>query len=162
MTTIAANCKEMAGDTRVSMEGVGSGSYASIKLFVANGSIYGVRGENCDGQIHGIEWIQSGMVAANRPDPPEDADWTILELSRNGLAIYNTWMERDLLLDRFIAIGSGAKVAMYCMKHLGMSPAEAVNEACKACDWTAAPIYVASLADPVLRKWVPSKRKGRK
>ena len=103
MTTIAANLKEMAGDTRVSMEGVGSGSYSSVKLFVANGAVYGVRGENCEGQIHGIEWIQSGMVAANRPDPPEDADWTILELSPTGLAIYNTWMERDALLDLYMS-----------------------------------------------------------
>lgn len=157
MTTIACNRKEMAGDTRVTLDGVGSGSYSSIKLFVACGKVYGVHGENCEGQIRGIEWLQEGMVPENRPDPPKGADWHIIELSPEGIALFNTWMERDALLESHMAVGSGAKVALYCMKHRGMSPAEAVREACLADDFTGSPIYVASLRDLVVKRWIPKK-----
>lgn len=159
MTTIACNMKEMAADTKVSCEGIGTDVYSSLKLFTAHGSIYGVHGEDCSGQIRGIEWLQQGAIPDNRPDPPAEADWHILALTPRGIAIYNTWMEKDPLLERCIAVGSGRKVALYCMKFLGMSPAQAVYEACKADDWTDTPIYVASLADPVPRRWTPAKKK---
>ena len=144
----------MAGDTKVSQEGVGSDVYSSVKIFTTDTSICGIHGENCEGQIRAIEWLQQGSHPENRPEPTKAADWHIIELSPSGIAIYNTWLERDLLLNKFIAIGSGRKVAMYCMKILGMSPAEAVREACKADDWSDVPIYVADLKDLAPRRWV--------
>ncbi len=138
----------------MSQEGVGSDVYSAIKLFATETAIYGIHGENCEGQIRAIEWLQQGSHPENRPEPTKAADWHIIELSPSGIVIYNTWLERDFLLNKFIAIGSGRKVAMYCMKVLGMSPAEAVREACKADDWSDAPIYVADLKDLVPKRWV--------
>lgn len=159
MTTIACNLREMAGDTRVTCEGIGTDSYSNIKLFVSYGSIYGTRGENCDGQVRGIEWLQDGKIPENRPDPPKDADWQILELSPAGIALYNTWMERDLLLDTCMAIGSGRKVALYCMRVLGMTPAQAVAEACKMDDFSGPPVYVCSLKGLKIHRAPGAKRK---
>ena len=157
MTTIASNLREMAGDTRVVLEGIGTDSYASVKIFVAKNAIYGIHGENVAGQIHAIDWLQQGSLAENRPEPPKAADWHIMELSPAGLAVYNTWLERDVLLNKYIAIGSGRKVAMYCMKILGMSPAEAVREACRVDDFTDMPIYTVSLTDLAIKLWRPKK-----
>lgn len=149
----------MAGDTKVGCEGIGSDIYSTIKVFAIGGCLYGTHGENCSGQVRGIEWLQTGAMRENRPDPPEDADWHIVELSPNGISIFNTWMEKDPLLNSYIAIGSGRKVAMYCMKYLKMSPAQAVAEACKVDSHTDHPIYVASLDDPVPRRWAPPKKR---
>lgn len=160
MTTIACNLREIAGDTKVSWEGIGTDVYAGIKLFPANGCIYGVAGENCDGSTLAIEWLQAGAIRANRPEPPKSADWKLIELGPGGIALYNTYLERDATLNRFLAVGSGRKVAMYCMCYLGMTPAEAVHEACKTDHWTGAPIYVASLAKPVVRRWRPDKKRA--
>ena len=149
MTTIAATLKEIAADTRVSWEGVGNDTYKSVKLYKTKYGLYGITGENCDGSITAIGWFMDGGI---RPEPPKKADWRILELGETGLAIYNTYLERDSILDNCISLGSGRKVALYCMKVLGMSPAEAVREACKADSWSGLPIYSATLADKQIIK----------
>ena len=162
MTTIACNLKEMAGDTNVTCEGVGTDIYSAIKIFAANGSLYGLVGDNCVGQLRALEWLQQGAILANRPEPPKKADWMILELSKTGIVIYDTFMEREETLNTYIALGSGRKVAMFCMKYLGYNPVEAVDAACKADHWTDHPIYHASLAKPTVRKWDGKKRRTSK
>lgn len=157
MTTIASNLKEIAADSNVHLEGVGSDAFVGEKIFVANGRLYGVAGEDCDGSILAIEWLQSGGAPDFRP-AAAGADWTLLELSPLGIAVYNTQLERETCHERVLAIGSGRKVAMYCMKYLKMSPREAVREACKVDDWSKPPIFYASLADPVVRR-LTEKRK---
>lgn len=157
MTTIAANLREIAGDTKCSWEGVGTDVYSSIKLFVGNNALYGVTGEETDGSLAAIEWLQMGAPKVERPEPPKNAKWKLLELSPSGLAVYNTYLERDVILDRNIAVGSGRKVAMYCMRVLGMSPAEAVREACRVDDWSDLPVYTASLSGMTVQKWAPKK-----
>lgn len=163
MTTIACNLKEIAGDTRVTWEGVGTGAFAGIKLFPAtNGAIYGVSGSDCTGSIRALEWLQGDRHPELMPLPPEYEhgwDWKLIELSKDGIAIYNPYLERDMTIEPVLAIGSGAQVAMWCMKYAGMSPAEAVHAACQADDYTDVPIYTASLADPVVRVWKPTKEK---
>ena len=59
-----------------------------------------------------------------------------------------------------LAVGSGRKVALYCMKYRGMSPAEAVAEACKVDHWSEVPIYRASLKSPQPELWVPRAAKA--
>lgn len=145
----------------MSCEGIGTDVYSTIKIFCANGALYGTHGANCDGQIRGIEWLKAGAVHQNRPDPPEDADWHILELSPAGIAIYNTWMERDPTLERCMAVGSGRKIALMCMLEFKMSPAEAVAYACKYDDYSDSPIYVSSLAEPTPKLWKPKFAKRR-
>jgi len=126
----------MAGDTRVGWGEVNDDTYQAVKLFMSKqvGAIYGMSGENCTGAIRAIEWLQSDRNLEARPHPPEyehDWDWKLLELSRGGIAVYNEYLEREPIIGSCAAIGSGAKVALYCMRYLNMSPAEAVREACK-------------------------------
>lgn len=160
MTTIACNLKEMAADTKVSFEGIGTDVFSGLKLYKSDHAIFGLTGGDCSGQIIGLEWLKLGGTpgsAGERPIPPKQADWLILELSRNGIAVYNEYLERDPVLAKYIAVGSGRKVAMYCMKVLGMSPVEAVREACKADDWSDTPIYIATLSDMSIQRWTEVK-----
>ncbi len=162
MTTIACNLKEIAADTRVTWEGVGSDIYTGVKLFAGDQAIWGVTGENCTGSILAIEWLLAGAHKDYRPAPPEyehDWSWKIIELSRQGIALFNEHMERELCAEAFLAVGSGRKVAMYCMKFLGMSPAEAVREACRVDHWSEVPIYSARLADMKVERWQPRRMK---
>jgi hypothetical protein len=163
VTTIACNLKEIAADTRVTLEGVGTDAYTGLKLFPAkNGAIYGATGSNCTGQVRAIEWLMGDRPLETKPHPPEyehDWDWMLIELSREGIATYNEYLEREPALDGMLAVGSGRKVALYCMKHLRMTPAEAVREACRMDDFSDLPIYVASLERPKVVRWNPPKRK---
>lgn len=164
MTTIACNLREIAGDTRCVWEGAGTDAYRSLKIYEGPKALYGVHGSNCDGVISAIQWLKDGAPKLERPVPPEEAewDWKIIELTDAGIALYNTLCERDLCLEPMLAIGSGAKVAMYCMKFLKMSPAQAVAEAAKVDDWTDVPVYSAALVDRKIQRWSPpKKRRGR-
>jgi len=74
MTTIACDARtgQIAAETRVTYEGVGTDAYSGIKLFPAkNGAIYGVTGNNCDGSIRALEWLQGDRHPDAKPHPPE-------------------------------------------------------------------------------------------
>lgn len=153
MTTVACNLREVASDSLVGFEGVGQDSFRGEKLYIANGCIYGVAGENCDGYIHAIEWFRNGADSTSRPQPPKKADWILMELSASGISTYNTLLERDPCYEPLMAIGSGRKVAMYCMKYLKMSPAQAVREACRVDTWSKPPVFIATLREQVVRRY---------
>lgn len=156
MTTIAANLDTMAADSRVTWEGIGQDTFTAIKIFSTNKAIYGITGENCTGSLIAIDWFLSGSIASNKPIPPEyenNWDWKIIELSKEGIAIYNEFLEKERTAEPFLAVGSGRKVAMYCMKYLGMQPPEAVHEACKVDHWSEVPIYTASLKRRTVIPW---------
>jgi len=156
MTTIACNLKEMAGDSRGGYEGVGTDFVKVMKLFTANGSIYGMQGEDCAGQIHAVDWIMKGAIPENKPMIFQ-ANWHFLELSPKGIFLWNNVHEREPLLHNVMAVGSGRKVALYGMIYLGMSPAEAVLAASKVDVNTGPPIFVASLKDLQIKQWKPKK-----
>lgn len=162
MTTIACNGKEIAADSRCTEEGVGGDTYSVIKLFVGGKAIYGVTGEDCTGSLTALTWLQSVRNEPDKPLPPDyDCGWSwrLLELSAEGIAVYNERLERELSLETMLAVGSGRKVALYCMKYLHMSPAEAVREACRIDHHSEVPIYTASLADLKVRRWSPPAKK---
>lgn len=165
MTTIACNLREIAADTRVTLEGVGTDAFAGVKLFAGkNGALYGLTGDNCSGSIRAIEWLTGERLPEIKPHPPEyehDWDWKLIELSRDGISIFNEYLERDVTIEPVLAVGSGRKVALYCMRYLGMSPAEAVREACRVDHFSNVPIYTASLSDPRVQRWAPPKKKKR-
>lgn len=161
MTTLACNLKEMAGDTRISWEEVGMDTVQGIKIFVGKDAVYGMTGGNCTGVIRALEWLQGEQLEDRKPQPPEyehDWDWRIFELSADGIAVYNEYLEREQTIETCLALGSGRKVALYCMKYLHMSPAEAVREACKVDHHSELPIYTAALADLEVRLWKPEKK----
>lgn len=146
MTTIACNRKEIAGDSLVSLDGVGSDEFLSKKLYRIGKSIFGETGENCNDVGIAIEWLRSGRKPRNRPRiAGGGADFLLLELSPEGIFVWNTSLTRDPLLEMFAAVGSGRKVALYCMKHLGMTPEKAVQEAAKVDRYTKSPVYVERL-----------------
>lgn len=166
MTTVACNLKEMAADTRVVWEGISSDSYTGLKLYTSKrGSVFGVTGNNCSGVIRAIEWLQQETPALeHRPQPPNgdhDWDWRIIELSPQGIAVYNELLEREPIMDGMVAVGSGRKVALYCMKYLGMSPAQAVAEAAKVDEWTDVPVYHVTLPDMQIVRWTAPKKKAK-
>jgi hypothetical protein len=164
MTTIAVNLKEIAADTRCSLEGVSTDIYSTVKIFVGKEALYAVTGEDTDGSNICVEWLQSGTGIQSRPDRPEICtwDWKVIELSYEGISFYNTYFERDIIIEPFSSFGSGRKVAYYCMKYLGMSPAEAVREACKVDHYSELPIYHALLSDLEIVQWKPPKKTRKK
>lgn len=167
MTTIACNLKEMAADTRVVWEGIGSDAYSGIKLYPSKrGGVLGVTGGNCTGALRAVEWLQQETPSLeHRPQPPTGDhgwDWKIIELTPQGIAVYNEILEREPIMDDVMAVGSGRKVALYCMKYLGMSPAQAVYEASKVDEWSDAPVFSVSLSDPKVVRWVPPVARKRK
>lgn len=138
-------------------------AFVGQKLFAGkNGVIYGWTGGNCTGSVRAMEWLLGDRLVETKPHPPEyehDWDWKLIELSKDGIAIYNEYLERELTLEPLLAVGSGRKVALYCMKYLRMSPAEAVREACRVDHFSEVPIYTASLVKPEVVRWKPVVKK---
>ena len=71
---------------------------------------------------------------------------------RHGLArrspriwLWDETLDRDLVMEPNFAIGSGAKVALYCMRVLGMGPRKAVQEAARVDAYTKGPFVVERL-----------------
>jgi hypothetical protein len=149
----------------VTWEGIGKDVYSSLKLFSTKTAIYGVCGGDCTGSTIAINWLLSGAPKDFRPTPPEYEntwDWTIIELSPEGIALYNENLEREVTMETMLAVGSGRKVALYCMRVLGMSPPEAVHEACKMDQWSDAPLFTANLKDTTPRRWAPAPKKKKR
>lgn len=142
MTTIACSLKEMAGDSLVTDDDVGTGAYLGTKIHRIRGSLFGEAGENCSGAGLALEWLRNDRKTHQPPIPDEDWDWRILELSKEGIFIWDTWMRRERVKETTMAIGSGRKVALYCMRVLGYGPERAVHEAAKVDHHTQAPVSV--------------------
>lgn len=141
MTTIAANLKEMAGDSRVT---VGSISYHADKVFRIGDSIVGVCGD---------AGLTTKFLAWFRKECPSDEigmtlddDHTFgaLVLNPRGLFYYSDCAEPDRLHDKYFAIGSGADIAVTAMT-LGKTPTEAVHIACKLDFNSGAPVKTLAL-----------------
>jgi len=164
MTTIACNRHEMAADTRVTWDGVGTDVYTACKLYVGRNAVYGVTGDNCAGAIRAIEWLKGDRNPESKPQPPEydhDWDWKVIELSPGGIAIYNELLEREVTEEDVLAVGSGRKVALHCMLHETprKSPAEAVMAACRVDHYSSVPIYRVRLDTLKLERWKPAPRR---
>ncbi|MEG7697728.1 hypothetical protein U2181_15290, partial [Listeria monocytogenes] len=89
-------------------------AFQAIKIFIGKDAIYAVTGENCTGSLRALEWLQSEQLEDRRPQPPEyehDWSWLIVELSADGIGIYNEYLEREQTLEPVLALGSGRKVA---------------------------------------------------
>lgn len=141
MTTIACNLREIAADSCFTFDdtGIGTGQVRSPKLHRIGQSIYGMRGANCVGQSLALDWIRRGCKWKRRPLMPKGAEWNFLELSPRGIYLWSEALDRDELDEPNFAIGSGAKVAMYCMRVLTLPPLKAVEEAAKVDVYTKGP-----------------------
>lgn len=127
MTVIAANLREIAGDSRVVC---GSVFYTAKKVFRIGNALVGVAGD---------AGLTTKFLAWFRKEcPPDEIGMTLdddhtfsaLVLRDSGLYVFNDCTEPDHIDSRFFAIGVGADIAMTAMT-LGKSPEEAVKLACR-------------------------------
>src|SRR5262249_51468610 len=125
--------------------GIGTGQAASEKVHRIGKSIFGERGEDCKGLSLVLDWLRRGAKNKDRPELPDDASFNLLELSPSGIYLWSEPLDRDLIAEPNFAIGSGAKVAMYCMRELKMSPLQAVKEAAKVDAFTKGPFIAERL-----------------
>ena len=144
MTTIACNLREIAADSCVTYDdlGIGTGQYSSRKLHRIGSSVYGERGESTAEVPILLDWIRRGCRPKTRPTLSKAADFFLLELSPDGIFLWTHHCAREPVDEPNFAIGSGGKVALYCMRYLKMSPSEAVVEAAKVDIFTKGPFMV--------------------
>lgn len=145
MTTIACSLSEMAADSLVTDEYVGTGEYPSSKLHRIGDSIFGESGENCEEIGLAVEWLKRGQIPDERPEFSEDADFILLELSPKGIFVWGKYLFPTAVNEKTMAIGSGRKVALYCMRFLKMTPEQAVMEASKVDRYTKPPVETEKL-----------------
>jgi hypothetical protein len=158
MTTIAIRDGIIAADSRTTIDSEAGGSrvFRCEKLYrafegTAKEAILATAGESFSALLF-VDWYRS----ENRPvEIPErlvngEADFTVVALTREGLFEYDKWCRGEKILDKFYAIGSGAKAALGAM-HMGASAEQAVRIACKIDPYSALPLVVWTLSNPSKR-----------
>lgn len=133
MTTIVATREWMAADQRATDDG---GPLCHVKkLHYIGESIFGLAGD-CHAGLAVIEWLQAPKrnKALLYKMFGEDVAWryevVLMELSHEGLALWNAWGTRLPLLDDSYAIGTGAHPALAALDR-GASPEECIHQAAK-------------------------------
>lgn len=151
MTTIAANLEMISADQRMTS---GNAPARMRKIRRIGECIYAGAG-NVDLIFVFLAWLD-----APKKDPlrlyrlvPEDyrSEFEILELSPQGLALWNGWGVKVPLLDKYYAIGSGNLSAMQAMKR-GLPPDEAVSETFSLDECSGGTVESEYLLPPELRK----------
>jgi len=137
----------MAADTRATVETEAGGIrlMRCEKLYRLDDAIIGVAGEGFPGLVF-VEWYRARLT---KPEPPEllihgDADFSALVLTRSGLYEFDKWCRPERVLNRFWAIGSGAKAALGAM-HAGSNAFCAARIACKIDPLCGTPIVTMTL-----------------
>lgn len=147
MTTVIALPEQgiMASDSLITTYG-NLTQYRSDKLYRANGSIFGEAGD-VEAGLRFRRWAQDGMPKKDRPKfVGYDQDlFYVLELAKDGLWIWDLTMVRQKVMDTVYAIGSGGKVALYCVVVLKMTAEQAILEAAKVDIHTAGPVQILRL-----------------
>lgn len=148
MTTIACNRKEMAADSLFTFDDAGVGAFPTRKLYRIADSIFGEAGED-NSSSRMIRWLVNGRREDERPhfDKNEKNACILIELSPEGIHVWDHELFPYPVREDTFAIGSGRKVALYCMRVLNMSPEQAVKEACKVDHGTREPIDVERLPE---------------
>ena len=136
MTTIAARAStgEIAADSMVSGD---DSFYLVQKLRLGKNSIYGACGD-WDKCLKMLQVLESGG------ELDSDTDVTVLELRSDGLWVYEGTIIPARIKNDFWAVGTGANYAIAAM-HLGCSPKEAVEIACRYDSCSNEPIDVLKL-----------------
>lgn len=157
MTTVAYRAGVMAADSRITEDSEAGGTRLGKceKLYRKADAIIGLAGESEPGLVF-LDWYGSGKEA------PEilvhgEADFSALVLTDKGLFSYGRWCRGEKVLNKFWAIGSGAKAALAAME-CGAGAVEAVRIACKVDPYSAPPIRAMSL--PVNRPKRPTRAAG--
>jgi hypothetical protein len=157
MTTIAVRSGCIAADSRTTTHSEEGGArvFRCEKLYrkrvitpetggVEDDVILATAGETFSALVF-VDWYGS-----QKEKPGElidgDADFSVLVLSRKGLFEFDRWCRGEKILDRFYAVGSGAKAALGAM-HMGATVTKAVYIACKIDPFSAPPVTTWSLPE---------------
>ncbi len=135
----------MAADSCFTFDDAGTGAFTTKKLYRIDDSIFGEAGGGSSSRI--IRWLIDGRRPDERPsfDKEEKGEAIVIELNREGIFIWDHELFAYPVLENSFAIGSGRKVALYCMRVQRMSAEEAVKEACKVDDGSREPVHVEKL-----------------
>jgi hypothetical protein len=125
MTTVVATREALYSDSRVSF---GGAHFTSKKLFRIGDSILGISGTVTD-NLKFLDWF-SHQNPDESPEFTEDDSFDVVELSPEGLFVWDNALRRIEVIDPFIAVGSGYMAALAAL-HLGSSPEVAIETACK-------------------------------
>jgi hypothetical protein len=150
MTTIAVSLTEMAADSCFSYEGAGTDVFPTKKLYRIGDSIFGEAGDG-PGAARMIQWLQRGQKYKEQPKYErtlgnDEHAFCLVELCKEGIFLWDYACMRYPVRQEVFAIGSGRKVAMYCMRYEKKSPEQAVKAACLVDDGTREPVDVMRLA----------------
>jgi ATP-dependent HslUV protease subunit HslV len=135
MTTIIATRELMVSDTRCTFPV----PFFAAKIYRAGGSLFGGAGDSVP-----IEKFIAWKRGADRPEFGEEDNFTILELDRDGLWMWDKNLVRLEVRNKFYAIGTGAQYAMGAME-AGATPAEAVKISARYDEHTGLPIETMKL-----------------
>jgi hypothetical protein len=127
VTTVAWKAGEIAADRQA------DGWLSVGKLFrLKDGSVIGGAGFY-DEIVEVVAWINAGAKPEEKPalpDRPDGSDFIIACPDGKAYWLTSPFLRRVELLDPFIAIGTGAKIALGAMA-AGASARRAVEIACK-------------------------------
>lgn len=154
MTTIAWDGKKIAADSQITYESEAGGTRkhrCGAKLFrktvLVDGDaeevVIAVQGDASAANLF-VKWFDG-----TDKDPPEifaynPPDFTCLVWFKHGLYEYDAYCIGEQIVEKFYAIGSGAKAALGAM-HMGADALEAVKVAAQVDPYTAAPYQVETL-----------------
>jgi hypothetical protein len=155
MTTIIATREWMAADQRATDDG----PFCHVKkLHYIGDSIFGLAGD-CHAGMVVIDWLKTpkrDRTALYKMFGDTDIAWryemVILELSSDGLALWNGWGVRLPLLDDAYAIGTGAPAALAALDRAA-TPEECIHQAAKRDQ------YSGVFREPEVLHLLPRKRK---
>lgn len=151
MTTIAFRSGLMAADSRTTVESEAGGArvFRCEKLYRVESPkhggevIVGTAGETFSALVF-LDWLKTEKSEGVDNLILGEADFTALVLTRRGLYEYDKWCRGERILDRFYAVGSGAKAALGAM-HMGADARQAVAVACRVDPFSAPPIVTMQL-----------------
>lgn len=119
-------------------------TYASDKLYRAGKAVFGEAGDVTS--LHKFRrWALDDFPKKSRPTGLDD--FYVLEVSADGMWLWDKNLVREAIRDDFFAIGSGAQAALYAIRVLNKTPEEAIVEASKVDIHTAPPVQVMALED---------------
>lgn len=151
MTTIAANLECLSADQRITS---GNPIARMKKIRRIGDSVFGGAG-NISLIVVFFAWLEvpkRDLLRLYRMIPEDSRhDFEVLQLSPDGLALWDGWGVQVKILDKTYAIGSGAMSAAQAMKR-GCSPEEAVSETFSLDESSGGTVETEYLLPPELRK----------
>ena len=150
MTTIAANLECMAADQRMTS---GNAPARVHKIRRIGDSLYAGAGTTSLIVVF-LDWLDAPKKDRLRLYRmiPEDSrhEFEVLELSPQGLALWDGWGARLPILDKFYAVGTGGLSAMQALKR-GLSPEESISETFSLDECSGGTVECEYLLPPELR-----------